>query len=154
MIARNKGQTVTWSRGHVMDRFRRDETPRRTASRIQPRPAAQPTSGPTDDTHQSASPTETTARLTAAFPRLGQNPRPLLPPDDFLSPREAPADIPRRTRPGGILIAPPVVDDKLPISKNRAATVQRARPFSVRVGKRSEQLFSRTETGVQRLGDD
>ena len=23
MIARNKGQTVTWSRGHVMDRFRR-----------------------------------------------------------------------------------------------------------------------------------
>lgn len=34
MIAWNKGQTVTWSRGRVMDRFRRGGTPRRRPARF------------------------------------------------------------------------------------------------------------------------
>lgn len=34
MIAWNKGQTVTWSRGRVMDRFRRGGAPRRRPARF------------------------------------------------------------------------------------------------------------------------
>lgn len=44
MIAWNKGQTVTWSRGHVMDRFRPGQAPRRPATAFNPdRPRNRPT---------------------------------------------------------------------------------------------------------------
>lgn len=39
MIAWNKGQTVTWSRGRVMDRFRRGGAPRRRPARLHSTPA-------------------------------------------------------------------------------------------------------------------
>lgn len=61
MIAWNKGQTVTWSRGRVMDRFRRGGAPRRRPARLHSTPAGlgeattgRATDRPADDTHQSA----------------------------------------------------------------------------------------------------
>jgi len=58
MIARNKGQTVTWSRGRVMDRFRRGGGPRERAAAFNPGGTGEATGcaadRPADDTHQSA----------------------------------------------------------------------------------------------------
>lgn len=57
MIARNKGQTVTWSRGRVMDRFRRGKGPRARAVAFNPGGTGEATGcatdRPADDTHQS-----------------------------------------------------------------------------------------------------
>lgn len=75
MIAWNKGQTVTWSRGHVMDRFRPGQAPRRPATAFNPdRPRNRPTDRQTTRINQPDRPNHREPR------RLSSPLPPLLPP--------------------------------------------------------------------------
>lgn len=82
MIAWNKGQTVTWSRGHVMDRFRPGQAPRRPATAFNPdRPRNRPTDRQTTRINQPDRPNH-------REPRRPSSPLPpLLPPIRPRSPR-------------------------------------------------------------------
>lgn len=72
MIAWNKGQTVTWSRGHVMDRFRPGQAPRRPATAFNPdRPRNRPTDRQTTRINQPDRPSH---RGPVASPLLSSPP--------------------------------------------------------------------------------